>query len=47
VALLCGIVSQLPGSDAVLPVNSLTALIGAPIVVLVLVRNRHGVGMAR
>jgi iron complex transport system permease protein len=47
VALACGIVSQLPGSDAVLPVNSLTALIGAPIVVLVLVRSRHGVGMSR
>ena len=47
VALSCGIASQLPGSDAVLPVNSLTALIGAPIVVLVLVRNRHGVGMQR
>jgi iron complex transport system permease protein len=47
VALACGIVSQLPGSDAVLPVNSLTALIGAPIVVLVLVRSRDGVGMSR
>jgi iron complex transport system permease protein len=47
VALACGIVSQLPGSDAVLPVNSLTALIGAPIVVAVLVRSRHGVGMSR
>ena len=47
VALLCGIASQLPGSDTVLPVNSVTALIGAPIVVLVLVRNRHGVGMQR
>ncbi len=46
-ALICGIASQLPGSDAVLPINSMTALIGAPIVVLVLVRNRHGVGMQR
>jgi iron complex transport system permease protein len=47
VASVCGIASQMPGSDAVLPVNSLTALIGAPIVVLVLVRNRRGVGMQR
>jgi iron complex transport system permease protein len=47
VALACGIVSQLPGGDAVLPVNAVTALIGAPIVVLVLVRSRHGVGMQR
>ncbi|WIM87809.1 iron ABC transporter permease [Candidatus Mycobacterium wuenschmannii] len=47
VALACGIVSQVPGSDAVLPVNAVTALVGAPIVVLVLVRSRHGVGMQR
>ena len=47
VALACGIVSQVPGSDAVLPVNAVTALIGAPIVVLVLVRSRHGVGMQK
>jgi iron complex transport system permease protein len=47
VALACGIVSQVPGSDAVLPVNAVTALIGAPIVVLVLVRSRRGVGMQR
>jgi iron complex transport system permease protein len=47
VALACGIVSQLPGGDAVLPVNAVTALIGAPIVVAVLVRSRHGVGMQR
>ena len=47
VALVCGIVSQVPGSDAVLPVNALTALVGAPIVVLVLLRSRHGVGMQR
>lgn len=45
VALGCGIVSQVPGSDAVLPVNALTALIGAPIVVIVLLRSRRGVGM--
>jgi len=38
-ALVCGIASQLPGTDAVLPINSMTALIGAPIVVLVLVRS--------
>ena len=45
IALACGIVSQVPGSDAVLPVNAVTALIGAPIVVAVLVRSRRGLGM--
>jgi hypothetical protein len=47
VALVCGIVSQVPGSDAVLPINAVTALVGAPIVVVVLLRSRHGVGMQR
>lgn len=47
VALGCGLVSQVPGSDAVLPVNAVTALIGAPIVVAVLLRSRRGVGMAQ
>jgi iron complex transport system permease protein len=47
VALVCGIVSELPCSDAVLPVNAVTALIGAPIVGTVLLRSRHGVGMLR
>ena len=42
VALGCGIVSQVPGGDAVLPLNAVTALIGAPIVVAVLLRSRRG-----
>jgi iron complex transport system permease protein len=44
-ALGCGIVGQIPGSAAVLPVNAVTALIGAPIVVFVLLRSRRGVGL--
>ncbi|MEZ0362107.1 FecCD family ABC transporter permease [Mycobacterium sp. pUA109] len=47
VALGCGLVSQVPGSDAVLPINAVTALIGAPIVVAVLLRSRRGLGMER
>jgi iron complex transport system permease protein len=47
-ALACGLASQLPGSDAVLPLNAVTSLIGAPIVVVVLLRSRRGVdGTAR
>jgi iron complex transport system permease protein len=34
------IISQLPGSDIVLPVNSVTSLIGIPIVIWVILRNR-------
>lgn len=40
VLLLCDIVSQLPMSDMVLPINSITALVGIPVVVWVIVRNR-------
>ncbi|MDS1270317.1 iron ABC transporter permease [Lipingzhangella sp. LS1_29] len=45
VALLCGTVASLPGTAAVLPLNSVTALVGAPIVITVLLRGRantHG-----
>ena len=35
-ALLCNLVARMPGYEGVLPVNSVTALIGAPIVAMVL-----------
>lgn len=38
--LFCDIVSQLPGSTYVLPVNALTALIGAPVVVWIILKNK-------
>ncbi len=38
--LLCDIIAQLPGSEAVLPINTITALFGIPIVVLIIIRNR-------
>lgn len=38
--LFCDILAQMPGSDMVLPINTVTALLGIPIVVLVIVRNR-------
>lgn len=45
VALACAIATQLPGSDTVLPLNVVTSLLGAPIVVTALVRSRHGAGL--
>ena len=42
VALTAQIVSVLPGDGAVLPLNAVTALIGAPTVVFVLLQRRHG-----
>lgn len=44
-ALGCGIVSQVPGSDLVIPINAVTALIGAPVVIAVLLRARRGSGL--
>ncbi|MEB3069895.1 FecCD family ABC transporter permease [[Mycobacterium] vasticus] len=44
-ALGCGIVSQVPGSNLVIPVNAVTALVGAPVVIAVLLRARRGSGM--
>jgi iron complex transport system permease protein len=34
------IISQMPGSDNVLPVNSITALIGIPVVIWVILRDQ-------
>lgn len=42
VALLAQIVALLPGAAGVLPLNAVTSLIGAPVVVTVLMRNRTG-----
>lgn len=46
VAVLCGTAATMPGTSAVLPLNSVTALIGAPIVIAVLLRGRTVQGAA-
>ena len=35
------ILSQLPGSERILPVNSVTALLGIPIVIWIIIRNKN------
>jgi iron complex transport system permease protein len=40
VMLLSDIISQLPGSESVLPVNAVTSLIGIPVVLWIVLRNR-------
>ncbi|WP_147676073.1 FecCD family ABC transporter permease [Algibacter pacificus] len=40
VMLICDSISQLPNSDYTLPINAITALIGAPVVIWLLVRKR-------
>ncbi len=37
--LLCDCFSQLPGTDIILPINAITSILGAPIVIWLLVRN--------
>lgn len=37
--LFCDIIAQLPGSTQVLPINAITALIGAPVVIWVILRH--------
>lgn len=41
VALLADFISQVPGSNIVLPLNAITALIGAPVIIWILLRKRN------
>lgn len=41
IMLMSDIVAHLPGSDRILPINSITALLGIPIVVWIIFRNRN------
>lgn len=38
--LFCDAISQLPGRSEVLPVNAITSLLGAPVVIILLLRNK-------
>lgn len=40
IMLFCDVVSQMPGGDITLPINAITSIIGAPVVVWLLVRKR-------
>jgi iron complex transport system permease protein len=40
--LLCDIISQLPDSGYVLPINAISALFGAPIIIWIIMGNRNG-----
>ena len=41
VALLCNLICQLPGESGVLPLGAVTPLIGAPVIIYVVLRNRN------
>lgn len=40
IALLCNIICYLPGSNGIIPLNAVTPLIGAPVIIYVIARNR-------
>lgn len=40
VCVLCGVIAALPGTAGTIPLNVVTAVLGAPVVVLLLIRNR-------
>ena len=42
-ALICNLVARMPGFEGALPVNSVTALVGAPIIVSVLFRRHQSI----
>ncbi|MCG8308462.1 MAG: iron ABC transporter permease [Cytophagales bacterium] len=41
ILLSCDIISQLPGQQATLPINSITALFGAPVIIGIIMKNRR------
>lgn len=41
IMLFCDIVSEMPGFDVTLPINAITSIIGAPVVIWLLVRKRN------
>ena len=40
-ALLCNLIARMPGFEGALPVNSVTALVGAPVIAMILFRRRQ------
>ncbi|MEO8516877.1 MAG: iron ABC transporter permease [Flavobacterium sp.] len=40
IMLLCDVISQMPGTNITLPINAITSIIGAPVVIWLLVRKR-------
>ena len=41
IMLVCDIFTQIPGSDITLPINAITSIIGAPIVIWLLIRKKN------
>lgn len=42
IALLCNLISTLPGDNGLLPLNAITPIIGAPVIIYVIISRRKG-----
>jgi iron complex transport system permease protein len=40
IMLICDLLSHIPGTDVILPINAITSLVGAPVVIWLLMRKR-------
>ncbi len=43
-ALLCNLISLLPGNAGVIPLNAITPLFGAPVILYVILKQKKGKG---
>ncbi|MDR2146115.1 MAG: iron ABC transporter permease [Tannerella sp.] len=41
IALICNVITILPGSDGILPLNAVTPLIGAPVIIYVIINRKN------
>jgi iron complex transport system permease protein len=41
IALLCNLISFLPGENGIIPLNAITPLIGAPVIIYVILKNKQ------
>ena len=41
IALLCNLICVLPGDAGIIPLNAVTPLIGAPVVIYIITRHRR------
>jgi iron complex transport system permease protein len=37
--LLCNMIATLPGSESILPINAITSIIGAPVVIFLILKK--------
>ena len=42
VALLCNLICVLPGENGIIPLNAVTPIVGAPVIIYVIISQRNG-----